>query len=76
MSEIGAFLSWLATSQRVSASTQDQAFSAVLFLYRHVLGIEIGTLEPVMRAKMPHRVPVVLSQQEVVTILKHIEGTM
>ena len=72
--EIGAFLSWLATNQRVSASTQNQALSALLFLYRHVLRIEIGPLARVTRAKMPHRVPVVLSQDEVSRVLKHLEG--
>lgn len=74
--EIAAFLSWLATDQRVSASTQNQALSAVLFLYRHVLHIEVGAIEQVPRAKMPHRVPVVLSRDEVGKILKSIEGTM
>ena len=72
--EIGAFLSWLATNQRVSASTQNQALSALLFLYRHVLRIENGPLARVTRAKMPHRVPVVLSQDEVSRVLKHLEG--
>lgn len=47
--EIAAFLSWLATTRRVSASTQNQALSAVLFLYRHVLRIEIGAIEQVPR---------------------------
>ena len=51
--EIAAFLSWLATARRVSASTQNQALSALLFLYRHVLRIEIGAIEQVPRAKMP-----------------------
>ncbi|MBI3403346.1 MAG: integron integrase [Acidobacteria bacterium] len=74
--EIAAFLSWLATDQRVSASTQNQALSALLFLYRHVLGIDVGAIEQVPRAKMPHRVPVVLSRDEVGAILKHIDGAM
>jgi len=74
--EIGAFLSWLATARRVSASTQNQALSALLFLYRHVLRIEIGAIEQVPRAKMPHRVPVVLSVEEVGNILPHLHGTM
>jgi len=74
--EITAFLSWLATGQRVSSSTQNQALSAVLFLYRHVLRIEVGAIEQVPRAKMPHRVPVVLSREEVSKILKVIQGTM
>jgi hypothetical protein len=54
--EIAAFLSWLATDQRVSSSTQNQALSAILFLYRHVLCIEVGAIDHVPRAKMPHRV--------------------
>lgn len=74
--EIAAFLSWLATGQRVSSSTQNQALSAVLFLYRHVLRIEVGGVEQVPRAKMPHRVPVVCSRKEVGTILKSIHGTV
>ncbi len=74
--EIAAFLSWLATGRRVSSSTQNQALSALLFLYRHVLHIEIGALEHVPRAKMPLRLPVVLSLEEVETILTHVQGTM
>ena len=74
--EIATFLSWLATARRVSASTQNQALSALLFLYRHVLRIEIGAIEQVPRAKMPHRVPVVLSIEEVGNILAHVQGTV
>ena len=74
--EITAFLSWLATGQQVSSSTQNQALSAVLFLYRQVLHIEVGAIEQVPRAKMPHRVPVVLSREEVGTIFKNLQGTM
>lgn len=74
--EITAFLSWLATGQRVSSSTQNQALSALLFLYRHVLRIEVGAIEQVPRAKLPHRVPVVLSREEVGKIFKNIKGTM
>jgi integron integrase len=74
--EIARFLSWLATARRVSESTQNQALSAVLFLYRHVLHIEMQAIEQVPRAKMPERVPVVLSREEVGTILKNIEGAM
>jgi integron integrase len=74
--EIAAFLSWLATSQRVSSSTQNQALSAILFLYRHVLCIEVGAIDHVPRAKMPHRVPVVLSREEVGKVLERIEGTI
>lgn len=55
-SEIAAFLTWLATERRVSASTQNQALSALLFLYRQVLHIEIGQIADVPRARMPVRV--------------------
>ena len=74
--EIAAFLSWLATHQRVAASTQNQALSALLFLYKHVLRIEVGAIEQVPRAKMPHRVPVVLSLEEAGAILGQMQGTM
>ena len=73
---VASFLAWLATARRVSASTQNQALSALLFLYRHVLGIDIGAIEQVPRAKVPHRVPVVLSVEEVGALLAHLPGTM
>ena len=75
--EITAFLSWLATGQRVSSSTQNQALSAVLFLYRDVLRIEVGAIEQVPRAKLPHRVPVVLSVRGTVSrsSLCHIDAS-
>ena len=72
--EIAAFLTWLATERRVSASTQNQALSAVLFLYRNVLHIEIGRIGDVPRARMPVRIPVVLSRDEVARIMKHLDG--
>jgi len=74
--EIAGFLTWLATNRRVSASTQNQSLSALLFLYRHVLHIEIGPIENVPRARMPVRVPVVLSRDEVARIMKHLNGVM
>jgi site-specific recombinase XerD len=73
-SEIAAFLTWLATERRVSASTQNQALSALLFLYRDVLHIEIGRIENVPRARMPARVPVVLSRDEVARVMKRLDG--
>ena len=73
-SEIAAFLTWLATDRRVSASTQNQALSALLFLYRDVLRLEIGPIENVPRARIPVRVPVVLSHDEVARIMKHLDG--
>ena len=74
--EIAAFLTWLAAERRVSASTQNQALSALLFLYREVLRTEIGQIENVPRARMPVRVPVVLSRDEVARIMKHLDGVM
>ena len=74
--DITKFLSWLATVRHVSSSTQNQALSALLFLYKEVLGITVQAVEKVPRAKMPHRVPVVLSLEEVRKILNHMEGTM
>lgn len=74
--EIAAFLSWLATTRRVSASTQNQALSALLFLYRHVLRIALDKIEQVPRARLPHRVPVVLSREEVDQVFAHLDGTM
>jgi integrase len=72
--EITSFLTWLASSRRVSASTQNQALSAILFLYRDVLQTKIGTIEHLPRARMPVRVPVVLSRDEVASIMKHLDG--
>jgi integron integrase len=63
--EIGRFLSSLATASRVSASTQNQALNALLFLYHEVLGKEIGYVNGVVRAKRPTRLPVVLTKEEV-----------
>jgi integron integrase len=72
--EITRFLEALATRLRVSASTQNQAFSAILFLYRAVLGRELKGLQGTPRAKLPERVPVVLSQNEVAAIFSHLRG--
>lgn len=72
--EIGAFLSHLATSGRVSASTQNQALSALLFLYKKVLDIELPFVEDVVRAKRPVRVPIVLTQAEVALVLRAMQG--
>jgi integron integrase len=73
--EISRFLEALATRLRVSASTQNQAFSAILFLYRAVLGRELKGLQSTPRAKLPERVPVVLSPAEVALIFSHMKGT-
>lgn len=73
--EIGRFLTKLAVQGKVSASTQNQALNALLFLYREVLGKEIGYVDGVVRADRPVRVPVVLSRQEVAAILGRMKGT-
>jgi len=72
--EINAFLTHLAIKERVSASTQNQALSALLFLYRHVLSREIGDLGEVIRARRPKWLPVVLTREEVKTVLGHLAG--
>jgi integron integrase len=72
--EVRRFLSSLATTGKVSASTQNQAFSALLFLYREVLHREINGLETVERAKRPVHVPLVLSYEEVAAILAQLRG--
>jgi integron integrase len=73
--EITAFLTALAVRLHISASTQKQAFSAVLFLYRDVLDRELTGLDDVVRAKPPIRLPLVLSRQEVAAILARLRGT-
>lgn len=72
--DVERFLSHLAVERRVSSSTQNQALSAILFLYKHVLEIELPWLDGVVRAKRPERVPVVLSRDEVRRVLAHLEG--
>lgn len=73
--EVEAFLSHLATHGHVSSSTQNQALSALLFLYREVLGQSLPWMDDVIRAKKPQRLPVVLSKQEVGKILACMQGT-
>jgi integron integrase len=74
--EVGQFLSDLAVTHHVAASTQNQALSAILFLYQEVLRQEIGWLDEVVRAKKPRKLPVVLTQQEVKAVLKGLSGTV
>jgi len=74
--EITAFLSALAVKARVSASTQNQALSALLFLYRKVLKRELAWLDNVVRAKTPRRLPVVLTRDEVGAVLEQLHGTV
>jgi integron integrase len=72
--EINAFVTSLAVESAVSASTQTQALSALLFLYRHVLGKELRDLDTVIRAKRPVRLPAVLTRAEVRTVIGLLYG--
>lgn len=72
--EIEAFLTHLAVAGNVSASTQNQALSALLFLYREVLEMEVPWLDKVVRAKRSQRLPVVLTKQEVRAVLERMGG--
>jgi len=72
--EIEAFLSMLANQRDVAASTQNQALSALLFLYKQVLGVDLPWLDGITRAKKPARLPVVLSQAEVGAVLGNTKG--
>ena len=71
----GAFLSHLATQARVAASTRNQALSALPFLYREVLEVELPWMDGMVRAKRLARVPVVLTESEVTALLARLEGT-
>lgn len=73
--DVERFLTQLAVSERVAASTQNQALQAIVFLYRHVLAMELPWLENVTRASRPKRLPVVLSVQEVRAVLAQLDGT-
>ncbi|HXS74254.1 MAG TPA: integron integrase [Rhodanobacteraceae bacterium] len=74
VAEVECFLSDLAVRGQVSASTQNQALSALLFLYREVLGIDLPWMENVVRAKRPKHLPVVLSRTETRRLLNAMEG--
>ena len=73
--EVEAFLTHLAVEGNVAAATQNQALSALLFLYREVLEINLPWLDNVVRAKRPARLPVVLTRQEVTAVLDRMSGT-
>ena len=72
--EVEAFLTSLAVAGRVAASTQNQAKSALLFLYREVLGAELPWLDGVEKAKAPVRLPIVLTRDEVSRVLARLDG--
>jgi integron integrase len=72
--EISKFLTHLAVEEKVSASTQNQAFFALLFLYRDVLRIDLPKIENVLRAKRPEHIPVVFTPKEAKAILANLSG--
>jgi integron integrase len=72
--EINQFLTDLAVNRKVSASTQNQALSAILFLYQHVLKKPLEWVSPAVRAKKPKRLPVVLTREEVKAIIVGMDG--
>lgn len=73
--EVEAFLTHLAVQRHVAASTQAQAKSALLFLYKQVLGIELPWLDDLVSAKQGKHLPVVLTQDEVARLLACMQGT-
>ncbi|MDG6349472.1 integron integrase [Luteimonas sp. 8-5] len=72
--EVEAFLTRLAMDGNVAPSTQNQALSGLLFMYREVLGIELPWMDDIRRAKRPQRLPVVLSREEVQALLDELGG--
>lgn len=72
--EVQQFLTYLAVERRVSASTQNQALCALVFLYREILDIELGMFDNWQRAKRPALVPVVLTREEVKALMAHVSG--
>jgi site-specific recombinase XerD len=71
---ISAFLTHLAVKRKVASSTQNQALCALVFLYRQVLKKEVGEFENLIRAKKPHKLPVVFTREEVKEILLQLDG--
>ena len=72
--EVGEFLTHLAVTGNVAASTQNQALNALVFMYKAILDKPLGDLQGVIRAKEPRRLPVVLSSDEVTAILRNLDG--
>ena len=72
--EVTAFITWLAVERHVAASTQNQALSGILFLYKQVLRLELGDVVVPPRARMPSRVPVVLTPAEVRSVIDVLTG--
>ncbi|HSE42537.1 MAG TPA: integron integrase [Acidobacteriota bacterium] len=74
--DLSKFLSYLAVHEKMAASTQNQATSALLFLYRQVLQQDLDWIHNIQRAKTNFRIPIVFSRQEVRNILKQLDGTL
>src|SRR6185295_3293664 len=74
--EVEAFLTMLATERRVASSTHNQALSALLFLYREVMGAELPWLGGLQRPSRPKRIPAVLTREEVAALLSQMEEPM
>jgi integrase len=74
--DVERFLGWLAAERRVSVSTHKQALSALLFLYRDVLGVELPWMTNIGRPKSPARLPVVLSRAEIARLLALTQGSI
>lgn len=72
--EISRFINHLALQKNVSSSTQNQALCAIIFMYKHVLGIDIGNLDTLVWAKKPKRVPVVFTKTEAQAVLAQLHG--
>ena len=72
--EINAFLTHLAVKDKDSASTQNQALSAIVYLYRHVIGRDVGDLGDVIRGRKLKRLPVVMTRDEIKAVLDHLSG--
>jgi integron integrase len=73
--EVQAFITYLATERNLSASSQNQALSAIMFLYRHVLGRELALPPEIIRAKKASHLPTVLSKQEALAVIGNMQGT-
>lgn len=72
--EIEEYLTWLAVKGKVSASTQNQALNAIVFLYKNVLHLKLGDFSSAIKAKKPKRIPVVLNREEVMDIINCLKG--
>jgi site-specific recombinase XerD len=73
--EISKYLTFLADKANVSASTQNQAFSSILFLYRDVLDINLSKIENIHRPRQSTKLPVVFTKDEVNAVLKQLRGS-